>query len=739
MSQSVAAQPEKRRGPMRVRLRSDLVACRQMSGAETRWAVKDPVALNYFHFGEREWFLLNQFDGKKTIEELKEEFQHRFAPYELSDAEINIFLQRVHSDGLIILDQHGQGQKQIERSQKLHRNQVFGRFISILAIRFKGIDPHRILDVLSPIGSILFHPLTMLAVLLLGIITLIAGVLQAETIASRLPDFAWFIQGENLIWMMLALSIVKILHEFGHGLACRYFKGECHEMGIMILVFTPCLYCNVSDSWMLPNRWHRILVSSAGIYVELILATICFTGWYFTHPGILNSVLLNVVFICSVNTIFLNGNPLLRYDGYYILSDLIDVPNLGAQSRAALWGPLAWWLTRHADPNEKCPPRRWGLAGYAAAAIVYRFFVVTTIIWLVYSTLKSHDLRALGQVVIAIILLGVVLPLMVKTSRLFKIPGGLSMIRWARLGILTAVLVGGLIALFSIPFPTYVKAPALVEAPEAAAIYAPADGRLVWTEREGASLDENDMVCSFESKQLERELRSIDHEIALYEVEKQTLELSANFDQSLSARVIEVEGLIEDAQNRLAVVQQDIDRLEVKTDVSGVVIRPRARTIPVDRERFLSTWQGTPIDPDNEGCFLQRGDLICYVGTPDQMEIVLFVTQEQIELVKVGNKVEIRLDQFPNTLLEATVAEVSRDEVERAPETLTGAGDFAVRPDEIDGFKPVEASYRVALKMKNPLPDVIHASGGRGRIVADNSTLGQRCLRYLRRTVRFDL
>ena len=122
--------------------------------------------------------------------------------------------------------------------------------------------------------------------------------------------------------------MTKVLHEFGHGLSCKHFGGECHEMGVMILVLTPCLYCNVSDSWMLPNKWHRAAIGAAGMYVEVVLASICTFIWWFTEPGLFNYLCLNVMFICSVSTVMFNANPLLRYDGYYILADILEIPNL---------------------------------------------------------------------------------------------------------------------------------------------------------------------------------------------------------------------------------------------------------------------------------------------------------------------------------------------------------------------------------------------------------------------------
>ncbi len=133
------------------------------------------------------------------------------------------------------------------------------------------------------------------------------------------------------------MAIVKVLHEFGHGLSCKKFGGECHEIGFMLLVFTPCLYCNVSDSWMLPNKWKRVWIGAAGIYVEMILASIAAFVWWFTEQGTtINDLCLNMMFLNVVSTILVNGNPLLRFDGYYILMDVLEIPNLRQKSTEVL-------------------------------------------------------------------------------------------------------------------------------------------------------------------------------------------------------------------------------------------------------------------------------------------------------------------------------------------------------------------------------------------------------------------
>jgi hypothetical protein len=133
------------------------------------------------------------------------------------------------------------------------------------------------------------------------------------------------------------MAVVKVLHEFGHGLSCKKFGGECHEIGFMLLVFTPCLYCNVSDSWMLPNKWKRVWIGAGGIYVEMILASLAAFVWFFTESGTtVNDLCLNMMFLNVVSTVLVNGNPLLRFDGYYILMDMLEIPNLRQKSTEVL-------------------------------------------------------------------------------------------------------------------------------------------------------------------------------------------------------------------------------------------------------------------------------------------------------------------------------------------------------------------------------------------------------------------
>ena len=128
------------------------------------------------------------------------------------------------------------------------------------------------------------------------------------------------------------LAAIKVWHEFGHGLACRTVGGECRDLGVMLLLFTPCLYCDVSDAWRFPEKRRRIFVAAAGMYFEFLLAAVAALVWAAAEPGLVSRIALTIVMVASVSTVLFNGNPLLRYDGYYILADIIECPNLGVRA-----------------------------------------------------------------------------------------------------------------------------------------------------------------------------------------------------------------------------------------------------------------------------------------------------------------------------------------------------------------------------------------------------------------------
>ena len=296
------------------------------------WVVKEPVSLSYFRFQEEEFAILQMLDGQTSLDEIKDRFEAEFPPQKITVEELQQFVVTLHRRGLVITDTPGQGSAAEETPRRALVAGILGQAVQ------RAVDPlsrHRSRSAADLAAQVLQvhvqHAGRGCCLLLLALSALTLVLVQLGRVSAKLPGFHDFFNLHNAIWIGITLGVTKVIHEFGHGLTCKHFGGECHEMGVMLLVMTPCLYCNVSDSWMLPSKWQRAMIGAAGMYVEVIIASICTFLWWYSKPGLLNQLCLSTMFVCSVSTIVFNGNPLLRYDGYYILSDMLEIPESAAE------------------------------------------------------------------------------------------------------------------------------------------------------------------------------------------------------------------------------------------------------------------------------------------------------------------------------------------------------------------------------------------------------------------------
>ena len=232
-----------------------------------------------------------------------------------------------------------------------------------------------------------------------------------------------FVTPGNLVWLAVILASAKVLHELGHAVTCIRLGGQCRELGLMLLVFTPCLYCDVSDAWTFPSKWRRIAVSAAGIIVEIVLAALAALLWCFSPPGFVHAIAFNVMVVCSASTLLFNGNPLMRYDGYYVLADLVEVPNLAEQSRAVLARTAAFFFLGIRRPRDSVrPPRgQFFLGLYGLASLAYRCFAVCAILWIVHRVSAAWGVGVLGDGATLIVLAGMFAPAVWAVRRLLQI------------------------------------------------------------------------------------------------------------------------------------------------------------------------------------------------------------------------------------------------------------------------------------------------------------------------------
>src|SRR3954454_7651328 len=457
-----------------IRKRPDLKARKQRYQGRIYWVIKDPVGLQYYRFEEEEYAILQMLDGQSSLDDIAERFERDFPPQTIRTEELQQFIGMLHRSGLVITDAAGQGQQLVKRRGEKKRQELMAAGTNILSMRVKGIDPERFFNFIYPYIRWFFSVPAMVVCVTLALTALSLIIVQFDFFHSRLPDFHYFFRAQNWMWLALTLCVTKILHEFGHGLSCKHFGGECHEIGVMFLVLTPCLYCNVSDSWMLPNRWHRAAIGAAGMYVELVLASICTFIWWFTSPtSPVSYICLNVMFISSVSTLMFNANPLLRYDGYYILSDILEIPNLRQKASTILNRKLGAWCLGLEEPEDPFLPQRkqWLFATYTVASAIYRWVVTFSILYFLNRVFEPYGLKVLGQAIALGSLYGLLIQPLWNLYKFFSVPGRLGKVKSIRVYATLLVITGAIVGIGFVPLPSHVYCPLEVQARDAKSVY----------------------------------------------------------------------------------------------------------------------------------------------------------------------------------------------------------------------------------------------------------------------------
>ncbi|MDA0586368.1 MAG: HlyD family efflux transporter periplasmic adaptor subunit [Planctomycetota bacterium] len=351
--------------------RDDLVI-RKISDDEV--VIKLPSRREYFSVGPVEHFLLKQLDGRTTADDLSALFEKEFAE-KLTDRDIDDFLKIVRSRGLLednsSTDRVARPDATSESPESAGNSKNTGSPLiavqsaadedddddelstkkqNLLFYRIPLFDPHRMFCWLEPklrwIWTRGFVAASSVAFFLALCIVLTNGSEFASSVATAMR---W--ETIAVIWGTIILA--TLLHEFAHGLTCRHYGGDVHDVGVLFMFFIPCLYCNVSDAWLIPERRKRLWITAAGGYCDLCIWAFAVFVWRVTVPGCLPNHLAFVVQAICGGRGLLNFNPLLRLDGYYIISDWLTIPNLRKRSQEHWMAHLRWLLWGAKRPRQK--------------------------------------------------------------------------------------------------------------------------------------------------------------------------------------------------------------------------------------------------------------------------------------------------------------------------------------------------------------------------------------------------
>jgi putative peptide zinc metalloprotease protein len=447
--------PAERRKQVKLRVRPDLNITEQKYEGRVCHVVKDPVCLRYYRFNKQEYYVFSLFDGQHTMEEVRKQFEEEFKPHRLEHNDLEGFARQLVTAGLVQQETAGTGKHLFQRRAKQRTLKRFAAISNIMYWKIPVFDPDRLLTwMMKYLWWIFTIPFFALSVGLM-LAAAMHVLLHFQTFYDKFPAYREFFAFNTVLYFWLSLGVVKIIHEFGHGLSCKAFKGECHEMGVLLMCFSPALYANVTDAWTIADKWKRIIISFAGIYVELIIAAIStFVWWYTPQYPFVNNIAMCLMVLCSVSTFVFNANPLMRFDGYYMLADWLEIPNLRDRANKYLTNIfLEYGLGIEVPPEPyMAPSRKILFVTFAVISYFYRWFVTFGIIWFLADFL-GPKLKILSQLLAVVSLVSMFIWPAYRMFKNIKQRGRLPDMKPKRVWITSILFIALLIAFFTVPLP----------------------------------------------------------------------------------------------------------------------------------------------------------------------------------------------------------------------------------------------------------------------------------------------
>ena len=369
---------------LRPRLRSTLQTHRQRFRGELWFVLQDPASNQFFRLNKAAWHMVALLDGRRTVSEAWKIANEQLGDSAPTQGETIQLLGQLYTSNLIQAELPPDAEGLFQRYSKRRQREVQGYLTNLLFVRIPLFDPDRLLDRWVWLFGRIFSWYGLgiwIALMLAGGYAIMSRIGELKSGASNVLD------PSNLPLLYIGFVLVKVFHEFGHAFACKQMGrrqggGEVHVMGIMLLVLTPMPYVDASSAWAFRSKWQRAAVGGAGIYIDLAVAAAAAIVWSVTGQGAVHGIAFNIMFIASVATLLFNANPLLRYDGYYMLSDVLEMPNLSQRGRDYIYYLVrryVWGVRQVRNPANDSGERIW-LAVYGAASTVYRVFICAFIL-----------------------------------------------------------------------------------------------------------------------------------------------------------------------------------------------------------------------------------------------------------------------------------------------------------------------------------------------------------------------
>ena len=687
---------------LRARLRSGAQISRQFYRGERWYVVRDPAGNQFHRLSDPAYRFVGLLDGSRTVEEAWDLAGGMLEDDAPTQPEVIQILSHLYSANLIDADVTPDATVLLRRHKQLSKRKMQNRLMNVLFPRIPLWDPDQFLKRWMPLvklGLSKFGVLVWLAVV--GTAIFFVGSMWNEPGHSvrEAANYAINIKNNpvNAIYLWGVFVLIKLIHELGHAFSCRRFGGECHELGIMFLVFIPTPYVDASTAWQFSNKWQRIFVGAGGMIVELFVAALATFVWANVDPHhLVGQLAFNVMLVAGVTTIVFNANPLLRYDGYYILSDFLEIPNLRQKSSEYALG----LLKRHVfgvKLQQPLPPplQRFWLFTYAIASTIYRTFVGIMIILLVAFQIPILGiLMAIGGVVT-----WAVVPVF-KGFKYLAIEPELHRKRGRATAFSVAALATVIIAIGLIRFPLHLEAMGVVEPALRQVVRAEMRGFVDQiVARDGQDIKQGDVILVCTWPELDAQIN---------EAKAKLDSLEAQRDQALAdGESSEIyQGSIDAEEDEIKSLSEDKDKLTIRARIPGKLIAPDLLNL--------------------QGKFLPNGEQVAEVAQSRELIVHTLMEQKDKQLVVNQSvfKTEIRMaGDIGSILIGGPAWEMPSSDRDVRNPVLTSLGGQEVVSDPKDPKKTQDQEFDIAIPVDNPNSRYVLGQRANVRFTLDHKPL----------------
>lgn len=673
---------------LRPRLRAGVQPLHRRLRGKTWVLLHDPVSQRFHRVTPAVWRLLTLLDGERTLDEIWDAAcaaeSARSDGEAISQHDLVQLMAALYAQDLVQTQVSPDAAEVFERFKRHRRQQWRQQGLNPVSLKIPLLYPEAWFEARRGLARAACSRAALLAWLTLVLPAFALGWQHWNELTANLSDRV--LSAGNLLLLWFTYPVVKAVHELAHGLAVKAGGGTVREMGLMFIVGIPVPYVDATSAYRFPSKWARAGVAAAGIAAELALGAIAVYVWLGAEAGLVRALAFNVVLIAGVSTLLVNGNPLMRYDGYFVACDLLEIPNL-AQRATQYW---AYRFDRHfVGAREAQLPvgltlgpehrrERWLLAAYAAVAPLYRLFITVGLIWFVASEyLLIGAIMAIWTAWQAF-----VMPLWKGWKHLREAPG-LVRRRDTALRRTAAAVVVLLLVVGALPLPWRSIHEAVIWVPDEAIVRAEVAGMVAAAPpAAGASVQEGQLLVALADPRLSAEL-----EVAAAHV--------AESEVKLRQAVVDEPAQVPPLRSELSTRQAELTQIQTRHATLSVAAPGAGHWVPAAPTELAGRW-------------VRRGEVLGYVVAAPSLRLRTAVAQEDLDLIRSRSRgVAVRLGQERGTVRAARVLrQVPGGEFGLVSPALgtSGGGAIAVDPAQSDGRKPLARVFDIELELAIPTP-----------------------------------